>query len=375
MDETSSGAEQQSEPPEERPEEPMEGEGNEGGQNDDTAQVSPTNHESPTAHASPINSQTLEKISSLIDQVRHQVRSVVIGQDEVVDDLIVALLSNGHVLIEGVPGLGKTLLVRTLAKCFGGQSRRIQFTPDLMPSDVVGHVLFDVQASVFRVRKGPVFTNLLLADEINRAPAKTQSALLEAMQERQVTLEAQTHMLPAPFVVIATQNPLEHEGTYPLPEAELDRFMMKLQMEYPSHEDEVLLTMQMTQSQNHKPKGLEEIQALLSTSAVVVLQSQVLKVIADQQVVDYAVRLVGATRQHPGLIRGAGTRACLALVQAARATALIQGQTYITPDHIKARFFPIMRHRVLLTADMEIDGFSPDDVLRQVLQQVEAPRA
>lgn len=288
--------------------------------------------------------------------------------------MIVALLANGHVLIEGVPGLGKTIMVRALSKSFSGQSSRIQFTPDLMPSDVMGHVLFDMQASEFRVRLGPVFTNLLLADEINRAPAKTQSALLEAMQERQVTLEGETHVLPVPFMVIATQNPLEHEGTYPLPEAELDRFMMKLLINYPTHEDEVRLTLEMTKSVKGEPPGLSQVAPVLSANQIGELQKNVTEIMTDKQVVEYAVRLVSATRAHPGLLRGGGTRACLALVQTARAEALLQGSEFVTPDHIKRRFLPVLRHRVALTADMEIEGMDVDTVLMKIIEQTQAPR-
>lgn len=318
--------------------------------------------------------QARARAAAILAQLREQLQKIIIGQDQILDDLIVALLANGHVLIEGVPGLGKTLMVRALSKSFSGQASRIQFTPDLMPSDVMGHVLFDMQASEFRVRLGPVFTNLLLADEINRAPAKTQSALLEAMQERQVTIEGETHVLPVPFMVIATQNPLEHEGTYPLPEAELDRFTMKLLIDYPSHEDEVRLTVEMTKSVKGEPLGLSTLKPLVAAKDVSLLQALATKIVTDNHVIDYAVRLVSATRTHPGLLRGGGTRACLALVQTGRAEALMQGSEFVTPDHIKRRFLPVLRHRVALTADMEIEGVSVDALLLRIMEQTKAPR-
>lgn len=311
---------------------------------------------------------------TLLAQLREQINAELVGQKEIVDQVLIALLSGGHVLVEGVPGLGKTLLIRLLANCFGGSFKRIQFTPDLMPADITGHVLYDMNDSKFRLRKGPVFTNLLLADEINRAPAKTQSALLEVMQEQQITLEGDAHKLPNPFMVLATQNPIEQEGTYPLPEAELDRFLMKVIIDYPDHEDEVFLTRQITTGFVHDQDVFVKGKAVLSAEQVIELQKVAANIEIDEQVLDYAVRLVRATRETPSLSRGAGTRACIALVRCARAQALLRGSRYVLPDDIKTMAYPVLRHRVSLAAEMEIDGLSVDQVLSQILNSVDAPR-
>ncbi|WP_028886675.1 AAA family ATPase [Teredinibacter turnerae] len=309
-----------------------------------------------------------------LEQLRDRINSQLIGQQLVVDQVLIALLSNGHVLLEGVPGLGKTLLVRILAECFDGEFKRIQFTPDLMPADVTGHVLFDMNESRFRVRKGPVFTNLLLADEINRAPAKTQAALLEVMQERQVTLEGSAKPLPRPFMVLATQNPVEQEGTYPLPEAELDRFLIKVLMDYPSLEDEIHLTHEMTTGNVADEDAFGEQPALINSDEISALQKLVSTIVVDDQVTEYAVRLVRATRSNTSLLRGAGTRACLALIRCARANALLRGASFVLPDDVKTLAYPVLRHRVALSAEMEIDGFSVDQVLQKIIDAVEAPR-
>ncbi len=317
---------------------------------------------------------TMPQAASLIQALRNQINTNLIGQEAITDQIITAFLANGHVLIEGVPGLGKTLLVRVLAECFGGDFKRIQFTPDLMPADVTGHVLFDINESKFRLRKGPVFTNLLLADEINRAPAKTQAALLEVMQERQVTLEGEPRALPSPFMVIGTQNPIEQEGTYPLPEAELDRFLMKIVIDYPNHDDEVTLTRQITTGYTTDTNIQSTSQTLLTAESIAELQTLAVNIGLDDQVLDYAVRLVRATREATSLTRGAGTRACIALVRCARANALLRGATYVLPDDIKQMALPVLRHRVTLSAEMEIDGFSVDQVLEQIFNLVDAPR-
>jgi len=307
-------------------------------------------------------------------QLRARLNERLIGQPTVVDQILTALLANGHVLVEGVPGLGKTLLVRVLAGCFAGEFRRIQFTPDLMPGDITGHVLFDMRESRFHMRRGPVFTNLLLADEVNRAPAKTQAALLEVMQERQVTIDGDAHAVPRPFMVLATQNPIEHEGTYPLPEAELDRFLMKIFIDYPSAADEVEITRSITGIVGGKPAGDGPETALLDADAILALQQTAVAVAVDDRVLDYAVRLVRATRGHAALLRGAGTRACLALITCARAHALLRGARFVLPDDIKTMALPVMRHRVALSASAEIDGLDADRVLGRIIETVAAPR-
>ncbi|AMX03743.1 AAA family ATPase [Microbulbifer thermotolerans] len=311
--------------------------------------------------------------SAQLTLLRSAINRLLIGQEAVVDQVLIALLASGHVLLEGVPGLGKTLLVRALANCFGGSFRRIQFTPDLMPADVTGHAIFDMAKSRFEVRRGPVFTNLLLADEINRAPAKTQAALLEVMQEKQVTIDGEALPVPKPFMVLATQNPIEQEGTYPLPEAELDRFLLKVVIDFPSLDAELKLAAAASGGRIEKqlqqpPAGqmtLEQLQQLQDTIPQIAL---------DQQVLDYAVRLVRATREASQLRRAAGPRASIGLLQAARAQALLAGREFVLPDDVKAMAIPVMRHRVGLSPDMEIDGETPDSVLAQIIDTVEAPR-
>ncbi|OSO74839.1 AAA family ATPase, partial [Stutzerimonas stutzeri] len=271
---------------------------------------------SPAPTASPISQRA--RAAQLAQALRDELHKAVIGQDEIIDGVLTALIAGGHVLIEGVPGLGKTLLVRALARCFGGEFSRIQFTPDLMPSDVTGHAVYDMQSEQFKLRKGPVFTNLLLADEINRAPAKTQAALLEVMQERQVTLEGRALAVPQPFMVMATQNPIEQEGTYPLPEAELDRFMLMLRMDYPQADEELELVRQVSRSARADMLDVSALRQLVQARDVQALQKIASELPLDEQVLDYAVRLVRSTRSWPGLALGAGPRASIALVRGGR---------------------------------------------------------
>ncbi|ABP78850.1 MoxR family ATPase [Stutzerimonas stutzeri] len=328
---------------------------------------------SPAPTTSPISLRA--RAAQLAQALRDELHKAVIGQDEVIDGVLTALIAGGHVLIEGVPGLGKTLLVRALARCFGGEFSRIQFTPDLMPSDVTGHAVYDMQSEQFKLRKGPVFTNLLLADEINRAPAKTQAALLEVMQERQVTLEGRALAVPQPFMVMATQNPIEQEGTYPLPEAELDRFMLMLRMDYPQADEELELVRQVSRSARADMLDVSTLRQLVQPRDVLALQKIASELPLDEQVLDYAVRLTRSTRNWPGLTLGAGPRASIALVRGARARALLRGGEFVTPDDIKTCAMAVLRHRVRLSAQLDIEGLSVDQVLQQLLDQVPAPRA
>lgn len=322
----------------------------------------------------PLSDEQTGQAARLLTSMKNEIAKAVIGQTAVIEQTLIALAAGGHVLIEGVPGLGKTLLVRAVAKTFDGGFGRIQFTPDLMPSDVTGHSVYDPASGQFSTRKGPVFTNLLLADEINRAPAKTQAALLEVMQEAQVTIEGVAHPLAQPFMVLATQNPVEQEGTYPLPEAQLDRFLFKLQIGYPNHADEVALTRSVTLGKTGDQLVVDAVQTLVKPQTVQTLQQLAALVEISDEVLDYAVRIVRKTRDFPGIASGAGSRGALALVRAGRARALLEARGFVTPDDVKQIALPALRHRVRPAPELEIEGRDSDSLLGVLLEQVAAPR-
>ena len=339
--------------------------------NDSTEGIAPN---AAAAAAAAIAPDRLAQAIGIIGRIREEIRGAVIGQQTVVDQVLACCLAGGHVLIEGVPGLGKTLLVKALAKTFAGDFSRIQFTPDLMPADVMGHAVFDLKSQSFSVRKGPVFTHLLLADEITRAPAKTQSSLLEVMQERQVTIEGQSYQLAPPFMVLATQNPLENDGTYPLPEAQLDRFLIKVRIEYPTQNEEEAMLQLVTRGRVGDALEVNNVATLVKPDTIVALQQLVAKIRVDDAVASYAVRLVRATRDWPGIAIGAGPRGCIALVRMARAMALTAGRDFVTPDDIKSASLPVLRHRIAVSPESELDGLSSDDLLAGLIEEIAAPR-
>ena len=324
----------------------------------------------PAAFSSPDSHNAAE----LTQLMRREIGKALIGQEAVVEELLIALLAGGHVLIEGVPGLGKTLLVRALAQTLSGSHNRIQFTPDLMPGDVSGHLIFDMKKESFTLRKGPVFTHLLLADEINRAPAKTQAALLEVMQEQQVTIEGQSLPVPRPFMTIATQNPLEQEGTYPLPEAQLDRFLLKVIMDYPDHNDEAKMVHKVTHGLLGDSLDLTQVATLVTPDSILALQQVTAGIEVDQSIIDYAVRIARHSRDWHGIAVGAGPRGSIALVRAARAAAVLDDRSYVTPDDIKRVLLPTLRHRLILAPEFELNGQTADQVLMHLMEEVPAPR-
>lgn len=310
-----------------------------------------------------------------LEEVLYEVKKVIVGQDLLLEQLIVALLARGHILVEGVPGLAKTLAIKTLANAIGGEFQRIQFTPDLVPADLTGTRIYNQKSGDFQTSLGPVFTNLLLADEINRAPAKVQSALLEVMQERQVTIGRETHKVPKPFLVLATQNPIESEGTYPLPEAQLDRFMMKVLVGYPTPTEEFVIVERMT-------SAVEQISQVITTDELMELQAAADDVYVDPALIDYAVQLVNATRQphtvglsglSPYITHGASPRASINLILTAKALAFVRGRNYALAQDVRDLALDVLRHRLVLSYEAIADGVHADDLLAQILQTIPLP--
>ena len=326
------------------------------------------------SNAATISPQTWQQASEQTNALMEAVGQAVIGQRDIIQQVCVCLIAGGHALIEGLPGLGKTLMVKAYAKAIGGSYHRVQFTPDLMPADITGHTLYDMQTSEWKVRRGPVFCNLLLADEINRASAKTQAALLEVMQEQQVTIEGTTYDVAEPFITIATQNPLEHEGTYPLPEAQLDRFLFNILIDYPTESDETQMLKTVLGGNIGATLNLSAVPQVMTPERLVKLQNLASHVSLDDRVVDYALKITRMTRQHQGIAAGAGPRGGIALLRAARARALMDARHYVIPDDVVNVAVPVLRHRINLSADYQIEGVRPDQVISQILASVAAPR-
>ena len=320
------------------------------------------------------DASAVDRLHEAHDRILDQLSRVIVGQQAVIEELLISLFSRSHCLLEGVPGLAKTLLVSTLARSLDLSFSRIQFTPDLMPSDVTGHTLFDLAAQQFRVRQGPVFTQLLLADEINRAPAKTQSALLEVMQEGRVTIDGETHTLAPPFMTFATQNPIEQEGTYPLPEAQLDRFLLKILIDYPDATQEASIVRAVCSEAAARGLSPDHVTQVCTPQDILDAQAATAAVDAVESVVQYAVALTRATRTHGAISLGAGTRGAISLVRMAKAYAFLDNRHYITPADVKRAALPVLRHRITLAPEVAISGQSIDTVLTSVLNTVQAPR-
>lgn len=314
----------------------------------------------------------VQELNHLAYRIRNELSKVIVGQERVLDLLLTALLANGHVLIEGVPGVAKTLIAKLLSKCIDTGFSRIQFTPDLMPSDVLGNTVFNSANSSFEFRPGPVFSNMILIDEVNRAPAKTQSALFELMEERQVTIDGTTRLMAAPFMVLATQNPVEHEGTYRLPEAQLDRFLFKINIDYPSLEQEI--AMLHNAGLRGGAKEIDQVGAVVKESEILEFQELVHHVLVDPQLIRYIATIVEKTRNHSSLYLGASPRASLWILKAAKAFAALEGRDFVTPEDIKEVLFPVLIHRVILSPEKEMEGVRPQAVIRQIVDSVEVPR-
>ncbi|MFY8008976.1 AAA family ATPase [Flavobacterium sp.] len=314
----------------------------------------------------------LEPLRASIDKIKAEMETVIVGQHKMIDQLLVSILANGHVLIEGVPGVAKTLTAKIIAKTLSIDFSRIQFTPDLMPSDILGTSVFDLKKSEFEFKKGPVFSNLILIDEINRAPAKTQAALFEVMEERQITIDGHCYTLEQPFIVLATQNPIEQEGTYRLPEAQLDRFLFKINIDYPKLNEEIDIINREHTLQN---KGkLEDIQTVLTASDIINYQQLVKQILVEPNLLEYIAKLVVNTRENAFLYLGASPRASIAILNAAKGFAAIRGRDFVTPEDIKDAAIPVLQHRVIVTPEREMEGLTSVEIIKQIIESIEIPR-
>ncbi len=311
-------------------------------------------------------------LNEAVNTLQAEIGKIVVGQKELITLLIAGLLADGHVLIEGVPGVAKTLTAKLLARCIRSGFSRVQFTPDLMPSDVIGTTVYNAKAGDFQFKQGPLFSNIILIDEINRAPAKTQSALFEVMEERQATVDGVSHKMAEPFIVLATQNPVEHEGTYRLPEAQLDRFLFKINVPYPTEAEELSILEKFNKLGNDKP--VESIHPVLSGEQIINLRRLIREIVIDEKLMRFIAKFITATRDNKSLYLGASPRASLAIMQASKAIAATAGRDFVTPDDILYVAKPVLRHRIILTPEKEMEGVSTDDVITQILQQLEIPR-
>jgi MoxR-like ATPase len=318
------------------------------------------------------NRLNVEELNHAAFKIRNELGKVIVGQERVLDHLLTALLASGHVLLEGVPGIAKTMIAKLLSRCINTGFSRIQFTPDLMPSDVLGTMVFHAARSEFEFNKGPVFSNIILIDEVNRAPAKTQAALFEVMEERQVTIDGVTHPLEAPFIVLATQNPVDHEGTYRLPEAQLDRFLFKLKLDYPSVDQEVTIL------ENAQKRGVnkevDQVSPVISAQEVIDYQELVSHVTVEHEILSYIAVIVDKTRNHSSLFLGASPRASLAILRSAKAFAALEGRDFVTPEDVKEMIVPVLNHRVILTPEKEMEGLQSESVIRRIVDSVDVPR-
>jgi|SRR5690348_2927124 MoxR-like ATPase len=314
----------------------------------------------------------LQPLSNSIAEIRNEISKVIVGQHDMVDMLMIGLLCDGHILIEGVPGVAKTLTAKLVAKIIDTGFSRIQFTPDLMPSDVLGTSVFNPKEADFQFKKGPVFSNIILIDEINRAPAKTQAALFEVMEERQVTIDGITHTMDFPFLVLATQNPIEQEGTYRLPEAQLDRFLFKINVKYPTLEEEVNILL--NQQSLKQSDLLQDVRKKLSIVQIGEYRKLINEVMIDPKLVEFVAKIVIETRNNPSLFLGASPRASLAIVKASKANAAIKGRDFVNPEDILEMAVPVMRHRIILTPEKEMEGITPDELIKNIITNMEVPR-
>lgn len=318
------------------------------------------------------NRVDISHLSQSIEKIREEMAKVIVGQHRMIDQMMVALLANGHVLLEGVPGIAKTLTSKLLAKSFSVGFSRIQFTPDLMPSDIIGTSIFNQKTHEFEFRRGPIFSNIVLIDEINRAPAKTQAALFEVMEERQITADGRTSVLEAPFIVFATQNPIEQEGTYRLPEAQLDRFLFKIEIEYPSLQEEIKILTDFNGQTAANPVAL--VNPVISREELLAHQKTVKQIFIEEKLLTYIATLVQQSRNFNGLYLGASPRASLNIMNAAKAFAAIRGRDFVSPDDVQEAAYPVLRHRIILTPEKEMEGATANDIVKQLIEKVEVPR-